>query len=75
MRVLRRSENAFVYRLLSKDGADLGQLVSAQREWHAGERFTLGQKGELEIVTIVPAEFDDAVRAYIVVRPLGVGRR
>lgn len=59
---------AFTYRLVDEDGADLGQLVSTQRAWRPGERLISGRAGELEVVSVVPAERGDDVRAYVVVR-------
>jgi hypothetical protein len=60
---------AFTYRLLGEDGEDLGQLVSSQRSWRRGERLFQAGDGELEIVSVIPAEPGDDVRASSLARP------
>jgi hypothetical protein len=56
------------FRLLSEDGEDLGPFVSSEPKWHTGHQIHRGPDDTLEVVRLVPAEEDDDVNGYLVIR-------
>ena len=55
------------YRLLSETGDDLGPFRAGTPQWAEGDRIFRGRE-KLEVVSVVAAEPDDDVAAYLVVR-------
>jgi len=56
------------YRLISDTGEDLGPFRAATPTWSGGDRIQRGPGDALEVVRVVPAEPDDDVDGYLVVR-------
>jgi hypothetical protein len=57
---------AYTYRLLSKQGDDLGPLVSHRGTWTRGARL-VHQEKIFVVAEVVTAESDDHVHAYVIV--------
>ena len=58
------------YRLIDKDGIDLGPFVTGSDSWRAG-RIILQPGVDYEVTAVVEAEPHENFRAYLVVRQFG----
>ena len=57
------------YQLIDENGDDLGPLRAVTRSWAPGDVFARGQDVAWVVVNVTVALADDAVDAYLVVRP------
>lgn len=55
------------FRLLSRDGHDLGVFHAADGQWGAGDRIERGGNEELIVERLVVAEPGDEVSGYLIV--------
>jgi hypothetical protein len=62
---------AYRYRLIGRDGVDLGPLISSRADWQPGALIT-GVAGELRLTAVVEAEAGQDFQAYLVVEQLGL---
>jgi hypothetical protein len=62
----------FRYRLLDEDGKDLGPFVTSEPNWQPGHTIHRGVGVVWEVVRVVDAPEDavDALRGYLIVRPI-----
>jgi len=66
-----RGMPAYRYRLIGRDGLDLGPLISSRTDWQPGAMIT-GAAGDLRVTAIVEAEAGQDFRAYLVVEQLSL---
>lgn len=59
----------FRYRLIDRDGLDLGPFVASHPDWQPGGIIPRPD-GYLRVVAVVEPETDEVFRAYLVVEPL-----
>ncbi|MFZ1880765.1 MAG: hypothetical protein WAU41_11430 [Gaiellaceae bacterium] len=59
------------YRLIAKDGRDLGPLVSSRADWPIGAMIT-GVAGDLRVTAVVEAEPGQDFQEYLVVEQLSL---
>ena len=61
------------YRLIDKNGDDLGPFVSGLKDWCPG-RLILQPTGDFEVRAVVEAEPGETFAAYLVVEQSGLSR-
>ena len=61
------------YRLIDRDGNDLGLFVTGFEDWHPG-RVVLQTGGDFEVTAVVEAEPGGDCGAYLVVDQVSYGR-